>query len=242
MSQTVLITGASGGIGQAVSRAFAEKGNRLFLAGNTNTAALAALQKELLSYSVSCEYIACDLSSGEGVRALFAAFLQHYDAPDVVVNNAGAAEFGQIQDADEETLQRVMNTDLASVIRVCREASKLMIPRHCGRIINVSSVFGIYGASCESLYSAAKGAVNAFTKSLAKELAPSGIAVNAIAPGAVDTSMNARLSTEERAALETEIPAGRFGTPEEIAECIRLLAAAPVYLTGQVIAADGGWF
>ncbi len=116
-----------------------------------------------------------------------------------------------------------------------------MIKRHCGRIINISSVWGLYGASCETAYSATKGAVNAFTRALAKELAPSGIQVNAIACGAIDTEMNGHLSEADKEELAGEIPAGRFGSPQEVAELVKALTGMNSYLTGQVITLDGGW-
>ena len=183
-----------------------------------------------------------DLADAASCRKLFDLCVSEFDVPDLVVNNAGISHVSLIQDSSEEDLQLLLQTNLASCIRICKEAARLMIPRHCGRIINISSVYGVSGASCEAEYAAAKGAVNAFTKSLAKELAPSGISCNALAPGAIDTRMNAHLTELDRRVLTEEIPAGRMGTPEEVAECVRLLAQAPLYLTGQIIAVDGGWY
>ena len=131
--------------------------------------------------------------------------------------------------------------NIDSVFNCCHFAVKDMMKRHCGKIINISSVWGLYGASCEVAYSATKGAVNSFTKALAKELAPSGIQVNAVACGAIDTEMNGHLSDFDKAELAEEIPAGRFGNPQEVAELVKSLSRINNYLTGQIITLDGGW-
>ena len=162
------------------------------------------------------------------------------DSLDLLINNAGIAFFGQIQDTGPEKWNEVLTTDLTSLYNTSHFASKLMIKQHSGRIINVSSIWGITGASCESVYSAAKGGVNAFTKALAKELAPSGIAVNALALGVIDTDMNAHLTEEEKEDLICQIPVGRMGTPEEAADAVYHLSKMPLYLTGQIITVDGG--
>ena len=134
-----------------------------------------------------------------------------------------------------------MGTNLSSVFFCCRAAVPWMVSRKSGRIINISSIWGTSGASCEAAYSASKSGVHGLTKALAKELAPSNIQVNAIACGVIDTEMNARLTPEERSALADEVPAGRFGTPEEAARLTLMLAEAPSYLTGQIIGLDGGF-
>ena len=241
MSANIIITGASGGIGSAIARALKEEG-RLFLVGNRHEEALRSLTEELQKNGCEARYLCADLSTAEGCAAVFHEYDQFFGPPDLLVNNAGIAHVSQIQDTTEAELQAVLQTNISSCIRMSREAAKRMIPQKSGRIINISSVFGSIGASCEAEYAASKGAINAFTKSLAKELAPSGISVNAIAPGAIDTAMNHNLSAEERFALTEEIPAGRFGTPEEVAACVRLLFHAPLYLTGQIIGVDGGWY
>ena len=146
-----------------------------------------------------------------------------------------------VNNAAQSGIRRVMNVNIGSVMNLCHLVIPSMVHRHHGRIINISSVWGNVGASCEAVYSASKGAINSFTKALAKELAPSNIQVNAIAFGAIETPMNAWLSKEEAEALADEIPAGREGTKEEAAQMICMVADAPDYLTGQIITMDGGW-
>ncbi len=160
---------------------------------------------------------------------------------DVIVNNAGISHIGLLTDMKKEEWNQVISSNLTSVFHICRFFVPGMISVQAGRIINVSSVWGNVGASLEVAYSASKGGINAFTKALAKELAPSHICVNAIAFGAVDTEMNQFLSKQEKEALLEEIPACRMATVREAAEMIYALAASPEYLTGQVITMDGGW-
>ena len=158
-----------------------------------------------------------------------------------MVNNAGVSHIGLLSDLSLDEWNLLIQTNLTSVFCCCKHAVPNMVRNQYGRIINISSVWGIAGASCEVAYSASKGGVNAFTKALAKELAPSNISVNAIACGVVDTRMNQHFSTEEQQKLAEEIPAGRFGTPKETAQLAAFLASAPAYLTGQIISLDGGW-
>src|SRR5699024_1736214 len=172
--------------------------------------------------------------------ACFWQFAPVCDGPDVLANNAGRAYFGLLSDMPDDDWRQVIDTDLSSAFYCCRAAIPYMVSRKSGKIINISSMWGTAGASCEAAYSAAKSGLHGLTRALAKELAPSNIQVNALACGVIDTEMNARLSTEERAALEEEIPAGRYGTPEEAARAVLMLAEAPAYLTGQIIGLDGG--
>ena len=163
------------------------------------------------------------------------------DHLDVLVNNAGISFIGLLTDMSVEEWQRVINTNLSSCFYTSRLAIPLMLQKHSGRIINISSMWGTVGASCEVAYSATKSGLNGLTRALAKELAPSNIQVNAIACGVIDTVMNDLLDAEEKAALTEEIPAGRFGTPEEVALLAWQLANAPAYLTGQILGMDGGY-
>ena len=167
--------------------------------------------------------------------------IHHFHHIDVLVNNAGISYIGLLTDMSSEDWQNILSTNLTSVFNSCRLTVPGMVHRHSGKIINISSVWGCCGASCEVAYSATKGGINAFTQALAKELAPSNIQVNAIACGAIDTEMNAFLSEEDRQALTDEIPSGRFGRPEEVAELVLDLSENHHYMTGQIIRLDGGW-
>lgn len=164
------------------------------------------------------------------------------DTLDVLINNAGIAHIGLLTDMTAEQWHRILAVNLDACFYTCRAAIPLMLKKHSGKIINISSVWGTQGASMEVAYSASKGGMNAFTKALAKELAPSNIQVNAIACGVIDTTMNACLSPEELETLRAEIPADRIGSPSEVAALVLQTAAAPSYMSGQVITIDGGWY
>ena len=234
-----LITGASRGIGKAAAEIFAKNGYNLFLTCHNSTDDLESLAESLQSaYGIRCRPIEADMGAEADVVRLFS----HIQNLDVLVNNAGMACFELLSDMTAEQWHRIIAVNLDSCFYTCRAAIPLMLRRHQGRIINISSVWGTQGASMEVAYSASKGGMNAFTKALAKELAPSNIQVNAIACGIIDTAMNSTLSPEDLDALREEIPADRLGRPEEVAQLALSLAAAPAYLTGQVITIDGGWY
>lgn len=198
----------------------------------------ARLERE---YPVSCLTCIGDVGDPDFVADMFKRGRDTFGGIDVLVNNAGISHVGLFHEMTTEEWGRLLNTNLSSVFYCCREAVPSMLSRKSGRILNISSVWGEVGASCEAAYSATKGGVNAFTRALAKELAPSGIQVNAISCGAIDTRMNDCFSSEERAALEEEIPCGRYGTTKEAAELAFSLANSTAYLTGQIIRLDGGW-
>lgn len=164
------------------------------------------------------------------------------DTLDVLVNNAGIAHIGLLTDMTADEWHQLLAVNLDSCFYTCRAAIPLMLKKHSGHIINVSSVWGTQGASMEVAYSASKGGMNAFTRALAKELAPSNIQVNAIACGVIDTAMNGCLSEEDICSLTAEIPTDRLGRPEEVASLILQTASAPAYMTGQIITIDGGWY
>ncbi len=234
-----LITGASRGIGRAAAERFAENGYDLVLTCHNSMSALESLSANLQSaYGISCMPILADM----GVEADVTRLFTHISHLDVLVNNAGMAYFGLLSDMTASQWHRILAVNLDSCFYTCRAAIPLMLKSHRGSIINVSSVWGAQGASLEVAYSASKGGMNALTRALAKELAPSNIQVNAIACGVIDTAMNGCLSLEETEALRLEIPADRLGTPEEVAELIFRTAQAPSYMTGQVITIDGGWY
>lgn len=237
--KTALITGASRGIGRATAEIFAAAGYRLILTCHSSVKELEALAEDLISrYEISCQAIRADAGDPDAVARIFEVI----DSLDVLVNNAGISHMGLLTDMTIDQWRRVMAVNLDACFYTCRAAIPLMLKKQSGRIINVSSVWGAQGASMEVAYSASKGGVNAFTKALAKELAPSNIQVNAVACGVIDTSMNSGLSPADLAELRAGIPADRLGTPEEAAQLILQIAQAPGYMTGQIITMDGGWY
>ena len=215
-----LLTGASRGIGRAIALQLAQSGYDLLLLARKEQA---------------------DVSDSSACAEVFSVFDRHFPAPNLLVANAGISHLGLLQDMTPEDWDHMIRTDLSSCFYLSRLAIPRMLRAGSGKLIFLSSVWGSRGASCEVAYSAAKGGVNSFTRALAKELAPSNIQVNAIAPGAIDTDMNAWLDAEERRALEDEIPAGRLGTAEEVAALVCQLAAAPAYFTGNILTRSGGW-
>lgn len=240
--KTALITGASHGIGKAIAERFAREKYRIFLNCRSSQRELADYAGKLSDqYGILCVPLVCDVSDHRQVASMFEEIHSMNGQIDVLVNNAGISHIGLLQDMEIEDWNRIINTNLTSVFSCCKFAIPEMIRKKSGKIINISSVWGIAGASCEAAYSASKGGVNALTKALAKELAPSNIQVNAVACGVIDTRMNQCFDAEERAALAEEIPAGRFGRPEEIADFVYQLANGHDYLTGQVITMDGGF-
>ena len=233
-----LVTGASRGIGAAVAESLAQEGYRLYLTCIHSTGKLSALADRLKAqYGIQCMLFTMDMGNFEEVAKLFAQI----DSLDVLVNNAGVSYVGLLHEMSVSDWREVMSTNLDALFYTCRHAIPLMLTKHSGKIINISSVWGNVGASTEVAYSASKGGVNSFTKALAKELAPSNIQVNAIACGVIDTDMNRHLPAEDWEALRQEIPADRIGQPAEVAQTVISLLHAPEYLTGQVITLDGGW-
>ena len=233
-----MVTGASRGIGKAIAETLAEAGYHLILTCNHTLAELQTIAVSLEEkYNITCAAATADASDPAAIEKIFAS-LDHLD---ILVNNAGISYIGLLTDMSVEEWQRVINTNLSSCFYTSRLAIPLMLQKHSGRIINISSVWGNVGASMEVAYSASKGGVNSFTKALAKELAPSNIQVNAISCGVIDTAMNHCFSPEEMNALREEIPADRLGQPEEVAKLVLQLIQAPTYLTGQILTLDGGW-
>lgn len=236
--KTALITGASRGIGRAIAERFAGAGYDLVITCKSSYDLLTRLGGELASlYGIRCRAVQADMGNYEEVKPVFSGL----ERLDILINNAGISYMGLLSEMSPGDWRRVMGVNLDSCFYTCREAIPLMLKRHSGRIINISSVWGNAGASMEVAYSASKGGMNAFTRALAKELAPSNIQVNAIACGLLDTDMNRCLSREEKEALIAEIPADRMGQASEAAQLALQLAQSPEYLTGQIITLDGGW-
>ena len=242
MNKKVLITGASRGIGRAIAVRFAKEGYSLVINCRNSAEDLYQLKDELeTTYGVPVLASVGNIGDFSYVAQLFEEIHKQCGHIDIVINNAGISHIGLLSDMSCEEWQNVMNINLSSAFYTSKLAIPHMVSQHAGKIINISSVWGNVGASCEVAYSASKGGLNTFTKALAKELAPSNIQVNAIACGCIDTAMNRCFSDEERHALEEEIPAGRFASTGEVANLTYFLATAPEYLTGQIISLDGGW-
>ncbi len=237
--KTVLITGASHGIGAETARLFGKKGYAVAVNYNKSADSANALVKELKTLGVLAKAYKADVANADEVRAMFNEIEIDFGGVDVLVNNAGVALEKMLCDMSNADYDFIMDTNLKGVFLCCREAQNYMVRNKKGAIVNISSMWGEVGASCESVYSASKAGVIGFTKALAKELAPSGITVNAVTPGAIDTKMNACYTAEEKAALCEEIPLGRFGTPLEIAEAVYFLARHK-YITGQILGVNGG--
>lgn len=238
--KTYLITGASGGIGSGIARKLAKEGHTLILCGNRNETALRELSRECSEYT-TCKTFLGDLSKESFVKEVVETSLREFPHIDGLIHSAGIASIGLMTDLSLSDWNKLFDSNLTSAFLLCKALAPHFISRKEGRIVLISSVWGGRGASCEVAYSATKGGMNSFTKALAKELAPCGIPVNALAPGLVDTAMNSMLSEEELRAVIDEIPACRMTTPNEIGEMVSLLLQAPSYLTGQIIGFDGGW-
>ncbi len=240
--KTVLITGASRGIGRMTAKRFAENGYNVAINYNKSKIAAEELCREIKALGGNAEIFGSDVSDNSQVEEMIKLVNQKFGTIDVLVNNAGIAPVqGLFTDFKESEMKAVFETNVFGMMNCARAVVPQMVREHKGKIVNVSSIWGICGASCEVLYSSAKAAVIGFTKALAKELAPSGINVNCVAPGMIDTDMNGHLSPEDIEAFCQEIPMQRIGTVEDVAETIFFLASdAASYITGQTLAVDGG--
>lgn len=240
--QTVLITGGSRGIGAAIARRFASIGLNVVIHYRHSHEAANQVARDCMEAGANVMTVTADLIDKQQIESMKNKLSVHGFFPDILVNNAGIAHYGLFTDITEEEWDKVMDVNLKGTFLCTQSFLPSMISRKYGRIINVSSIWGITGASCEVLYSATKGGINTFTKALAKELAPSGITVNAVAPGAVDTDMMGGFRSEEKMEIEQEIPIGRLGYPDEVASLVYFLALPESgYITGQIISPNGGW-
>ena len=239
--KTVLVTGASRGIGKAVAIKFAKKGYNVVISCVHRAEQLEQTRREIESFQAPCLAYLGDMGDLKSCETLFSQIRSRFGGVDVLVNNAGISYIGLLQDMSSEDWERMLHVNLTSVFNCCKLAIPYMVRQKQGKIVNVSSVWGVVGASCETAYSATKGGINALTKALAKELAPCNIQVNAIACGAIDTEMNQWMEEDELISLVEDIPAGRLGSAEEVADLVYHLGYKNAYLTGQVIGLDGGW-
>lgn len=240
--QTVLVTGGSRGIGAAIAERFATVGMNVVIHYMQAHESANETARRCIAHGANVLTVTADLRSREQILRMQEKLGKHGLEPDILVNNAGVSHYGMLADLTEDEWDDIMNINLKGAFLCTQTFMPYMVSRKYGRIVNVSSVWGISGASCEVAYSAAKGGINAFTKALAKELAPSGITVNAVAPGVVDTEMMAGFDGEEKDAIRSDIPAGRFAQPNEIASLVYFLALPESgYINGQIISPNGGW-
>ncbi|MCR5808160.1 MAG: SDR family NAD(P)-dependent oxidoreductase [Clostridiales bacterium] len=237
---TLLITGASRGIGRETALKLASDSSFKKIVVNCRENEAALLGTVSLMREIT-EALIIPSVGDVGDMGYVRRLRESCGPVDVLINNAGISRTGLFTETDPAVWDEVIRTNLTSVFNTCRVFAPDMVSNKWGRIINVSSVWGLVGASCEVAYSASKGGINAFTRALAKELAPSGVSVNAIAFGAVDTEMNANLNEEEKRALAEEIPFCRMASPREAAEAIARLVSMPAYFTGEVVRFDGAW-
>jgi len=239
--KNIIISGASGGIGKEIVKTLAKKNTRLILLYNTNSTEVESLKNNL---EKTCEIVIykCNLTIAESINKMVNHIIKHYKNIDVLINCAGISKFQQIQDTSESDYYDIIDTNLKSVVLLTAAVSKNMISNQSGKIVNISSMWGKVGASMESLYSASKGAINALTLSLAKELGPSNITVNAVCPGLINTKMNNSLSKETISSIIKETPLGRIGKPKDVANLVQFLISEKAsFITGQLISVDGGF-
>ena len=239
--KTFLITGASGGIGSIIAKTLAKENNKLILVYNKSEEEINNLNN-FLSTKCTVEIHKCNLTQDEEIQEMVDLIIKTNKKIDCLINCAGISHFEQIQDTTSESFSKVIDNNLKSTILLTAKVSKHMISEKSGKIINISSMWGVVGASMESLYSASKGAINTLTLSLAKELGPSNITVNAICPGLINTKMNKNLSTETINEIIEATPLKKIGTPEDIANLVEFLSSDKAnFITGQIITIDGGF-
>ena len=241
MRKCALITGASGGIGSEIALRLANDGFSIAACYYSDENGIKELEKKLVSANAEYRIYKADVSDTDSIKKVFADATEFFGGVSVLVNNAGMAQQKLFTDITESEFDRITAVNFKGVFNCCQCAVPYMVSQKSGKIINISSMWGVCGASCETVYSATKAAVIGLTKALAQELAPSNIQVNCVAPGAIETKMNSNLSKEDKKAFADEIPMGRFGTPKEIAGVVSFLASSDSdYVTAQVITADGG--
>ena len=242
MKKTALITGGSRGIGRACAIAFAAQGYNVAVNYGASKKAAEEVKNIIISSGGSAEIFCADVSDERAVFDMISAVKARFGGVNVLVANAGESLIKQVNDTTKAEWEHVFAVNAGGVRNAVQAVLPFMLDEKNGRIITVSSVWGEVGASCEAAYSASKAAVIGYTKALAKELAPSGITVNCVSPGVIDTDMNAHLSPADKAALEEQIPACRFGTPEEVAAAVLFFASdGASYITGEVLGVNGGF-
>ena len=240
MEKVAIVTGASRGIGREIAKSLAKHNIKVIANYNNSEEKAIELKKELESEGIIIDIIKADVSKREEIKNLIQYAIENYGKIDILINNAGISEYKLFTDETDEDWNKVINTNLYSAFAVSQEVIPNMIKNKNGCIINISSVWGMVGASMEVLYSVSKAGIDGLTKALAKELGPSNIRVNAIAPGIVDTDMCKNFTKEELKSITEEIPLERIGKVEDISKCINWLINDN-YTTGQIISINGGW-
>ena len=241
VNKVVLVTGGSRGIGAEIVKMLAKENYSIVLNYNHSEKQAIQIQEELQKQGRQIAIFQADVSKREAVKKLIQFTINTFGTIDVLINNAGIAQEKLFTDITDDDWNTMLNTNLNSVFYCTQEALPEMIRKKEGCIINISSIWGITGSSCEVAYSTAKAGINGMTKALAKELGPSNIRVNAIAPGIIDTSMNEYLTKEEKQVIEQEIPLEKVGKTIDIARCVKWLMEDE-YTTGQIISINGGWY
>lgn len=236
MSKVAIVTGASRGIGREIAKTLAKE--KIQVIANYNKSEEKAI--ELKKENIDIDIFKADVSKRNEAKELVEYTLRKYGKVDILINNAGISEYKMFTDETDEDWNRVINTNLYSAFVMCQEVIPNMVHNKNGCIINISSIWGLVGASYEVLYSISKAGIDGLTKGLAKELGPSNIRVNSIAPGAISTDMNKNLTKEELKEIEEETPLGRIGKTEDIAKCVKWLVE-DTFTTGQIISPNGGW-
>ena len=240
MEKVIVVTGASRGIGREIAKTLSRENNKVIACYNNSEKEATILKEELEKENKKIDIIKGDISKREDCKKIVEYVINKYKKIDVLINNAGISTYNLFTDITDEEWDRTINTNLNSVFYMSQETVKYMIKQKEGSIINISSIWGIVGASCEVAYSVSKAGIDGMTKALAKELGPSNIRVNSIAPGLIDTGMNNDLTKEELDNIINETPLCKIGKPEDIAKCIKWLVEDE-FTTGQVISINGGW-
>lgn len=240
MSKLAIVTGASKGIGREIAKTLAK--NKIKVIANYNNSEKEAkeLKEELKKEGIEIDIVKADVSTREGTSQLAKYVLEKYKKIDILINNAGISEYKLFTDETDEDWQRVINTNLYSAFAMSQEVIPSMVHKKEGLIINISSAWGVVGGALEVIYSVSKAGMDGLTKALAKELGPSNIRVNSIAPGMINTKMNSNLNDEEIENLKEETPLGKIGEPKDVAKCVKWLIEDE-FTTGQIISINGGW-
>lgn len=240
MSKVIIITGASRGIGREMAKHLAKKGHKIIANYNKSEDRAKELQDELKKENIEIDIFRADVSKRDECRNLVEYTIEKYKKIDVLINNAGISVWGPFTELKDEEIREIIDVNLYSAIAMSQETIKYMIPEKSGCIINISSIWGMVGASCEVAYSVTKAGIDGLTKSLAKELGPSNIRVNSIAPGTIETEMTSDFTEEEIQEIESQTPLGKIGKPVDIAKTANWLIEDE-FTTGQVISPNGGW-